>query len=426
MKVKTRRIANATALLKGVALLGGLSLYGQESDSLRIRQLEERISKLETPKEGGLKVSGYIQSQYQYGQKNALLKVGAANAHPSENFSRIGIRRGRLKFSYGKNITTGVFQMDMTDKGISLKDAYLQLKDFQYSSSSFKVGLFNRPFGYEIERSSSRRESPERSTLFQTLFPEERDLGALLTLQAPKSSSWCIVKLDMGLFTGNGIKSDIKNKKDFIGHLSIQPGFSSQISLGGGVSYYRGGVYQGSENRYTASRKTFIHKVDSTQIGTYAKREYIGVDFQLGFQTAWGTTSLLAEYVFGTQPGEKENSKSPNASSISSSDIYIRSFKGGYVSLVQRLGESPLALFGKYDTYDPNDKVSGDDIGIEHTGKGDIRYQTFGLGGLWNINNELRVSAHYDWVKNETSKNAVNYENERKDNVFTLRLQYLF
>ena len=426
MKVRNRRITNTIVVLGGMALLGGLPLYGQESDSSSIRQLEERISILEKQKEGGLKVSGYFQSQYQYGQENASLKVGAANADPTEDFSRIGIRRGRLKFSYEKNIATGIFQIDMTDKGMGLKDAYLQLKDPTYSASSFKAGLFNRPFGYEIERSSSRRESPERSTLFQTLFPEERDLGALLTLQAHQSSPWNMVKLNMGLFAGNGIKSDIKNKKDFIGHLSVQPDFSSKISLGGGVSYYRGGVYQGSENRYTASEKSFIHEVDSNRIGAYTKREYIGMDFQLGFQTVLGSTSLFAEYVLGTQPGEKENSKSPNQSSLPTSDTFVRSFRGGYVSLVQNLGDSPLALFAKYDTYDPNDKVSGDDIGPENTGKGDIRYQTIGLGALWNINSQLRWSANYDWVKNETSKNLLDYEKDRKDNVFTLRIQYLF
>ena len=96
---------------------------------------------------------------------------------------------------------------------MSFKDVYMQIKDPKFTASSIKVGVFDRPFGYEITYSSSRRESPERSTVFTTLFPNERDLGIMLTLQAKKGSAWNILKLDAGLFAGNGIKADIKTEK---------------------------------------------------------------------------------------------------------------------------------------------------------------------------------------------------------------------
>jgi hypothetical protein len=40
------------------------------------------------------KVSAYLQGQYQYGEKDATLKVGDTNENPEEGFNRIGIRRG--------------------------------------------------------------------------------------------------------------------------------------------------------------------------------------------------------------------------------------------------------------------------------------------------------------------------------------------
>jgi len=40
------------------------------------------------------KVSSYIQGQFQYGQKDASLKVGDTNENPDKGFNRIGIRRG--------------------------------------------------------------------------------------------------------------------------------------------------------------------------------------------------------------------------------------------------------------------------------------------------------------------------------------------
>lgn len=168
-----------------------------------------------------LKISGYIQGQYQRGQEAASLKIGAVNEDPEKPFDRFGIRRGRIKFAYEADIASAVFQIDLMEKGMGFKDVYLHLKDPWIGMLALTSGVFNRPFGYEIGYSSSTRESPERSTVFQTLFPEERDLGAMFTLQAPETSPWSILKLEAGLFAGNGIKKETDNKRDFIGHLSV-------------------------------------------------------------------------------------------------------------------------------------------------------------------------------------------------------------
>ena len=118
-----------------------------------------------------LKISGYIQGQYQWGQESASLKVGSANEDMEESFNRIGIRRGRIKFAYEEGIASGVLQLDITEKGVGVKDAYFSIKDPWLKTGSLKIGVFDRPFGNEISYSSSRRESPERSAVFQTLFP---------------------------------------------------------------------------------------------------------------------------------------------------------------------------------------------------------------------------------------------------------------
>ena len=48
------------------------------------------------------------------------------------------------------------------------------------------------------------RESPERGRMSQLIFPNERDLGAMLTIQGPKLSNWNWLKLEAGLFNGTG------------------------------------------------------------------------------------------------------------------------------------------------------------------------------------------------------------------------------
>ena len=374
-----------------------------------------------------VKFSGYIQSQYQYGEKDAALKVGTSNENPEESFNRIGIRRGRFKLTAtdGK-LASGVFQVDVTEKGVGFKDAYLNLKDPWFNTIQLRAGIFDRPFGNEISYSSSRRESPERSTLFQTLFPEERDLGAMLILQPAKTSVWNILKLEAGLFAGNGIKQETDSRKDFIGHLSLAKTVGNAFSYGLGASYYNGGVYQGTEKVYTLNDRKFVPDESETNKGGFAKREYVGFDFQAAIASSLGITQLRAEYLFGQQPGLSGSSKSPNASALPAADTYIRNFSGAYAIFVQDLGALPLSAVVKYDFYDPNTEVSGDEIGKEGTSKTDLSFNTLGLGVLWKISNAFRLQAFYEINKNETSANVSGRNEDLKDNVFTLRLQYKF
>lgn len=391
--------------------------FAQEQSEQAQNELLKQLQKL--------KVSGYLQGQFQWGEENASLKVGSTNEDRENSFNRIGIRRGRIKFSYEEGIAGGVFQLDITEKGVGIKDAYLSIKEPWLRTNSFKVGVFNRPFGNEISYSSSRRESPERSTVFQTLFPEERDLGAMLTLQTGKTSPLHFLKLEAGLFAGNGIKQETDNRKDFIGHLSANKSWD-KFQISGGVSYYNGSVYQGSEIVYRMNENSFVLSNNPDNKGKFAKREYIGFDAQLGIKSILGMTQLRGEYLFGEQPGGVSGSKSPNASSLPSSDTFIRNFSGGYLILVQDLGRLPLSAVVKYDWYDPNTKVSTNDIGLNNTNKGDISVNTLGFGMLWHINKSLRLQAYYEINSNEKTENLIDYKENRKDNVFTLRIQYKF
>lgn len=419
---------NKRITLLGCILAFTTASFAQEEKQDTLKYLEQQTQVLQDEIKSlkQFKVSGYVQTQYQYGEKGASLRVGNANTDLNHGFNRFGIRRGRIKFEYEKGIASGVFQLDMTDKGIAVKDAYISVKDPWVGSSSLKAGIFNRPYGYEVSYSSSRRESPERATVITTLFPEERDLGVMLTLQAPKTSPWSILKLEAAMIAGNGIKLDMDNRKDLIVRLSANKSIQEQYSVSGGISYYKGGVYQGSSSIYQMNGNVFeLHK-DTTNLGAYANREYMGADVQFATITKFGSTLLYGEFITGVQPGDKSGSKSPNYTILPTGDTYIRNFQGGYITLVQDLGSAPFSLIAKYDFYDPNTKVSNDEIGLNGTGKGDIAYHTIGAGLLWKINNSLRLTAYYEWVGNETSVNLKGYDKDIADNDFTLRLQYKF
>jgi hypothetical protein len=83
-----------------------------------------------------LKITGYIQTQYQYADFQAdginFKNGNRANAYETfeeSGFGRIGVRRGRIKFTYEHGLMECVFQPDITQAGVSFKDAYVAIKD---------------------------------------------------------------------------------------------------------------------------------------------------------------------------------------------------------------------------------------------------------------------------------------------------------
>ena len=397
------------------ALVCGLSVAAQA-------QATDSVAK----KEKIVKVSGLMHADFQWGQKDAKLNVGVANEDAASSFSRIGLRRGFFKVSAEEGLFSAVFMTNITEKGFTLKDAYLAVRDPWTGNNTLKAGVFDRPFGNEISFSSGRRESPERSALFQNLFPEEKDLGVSLQLQPGKKSPLHFLKLEAGLFAGNGVKVETDSRKDFIAHLSASKNLSPHWQLGGGVSYYFGGVYQGTAQVFTMTNKTFVLDSHPGNIGKYARREYFGIDFQGSYTGFLGTTTLRAEYIFGSQPGSLSSSKSPNAATRPTHDTYIRSFQGGYVIFVQSLGNNPVSLVAKYELYDPNKRISSNEIGQHGSGAGDIAVTTLGFGAFWDMTSSLRLHAYYDMPTIEKSLNLEGYEKWMEGDVLTLRLQYRF
>ena len=239
---------------------------------------------------------------------------------------------------------------------VTFKDIYLQIKDPAGGTNSLKAGIFDRPFGHEISWSSSRRESPERSRIVQSLFPDERDLGVMLTLQAAKSSPWNPVKLEAGLFAGNGIKPQSVSRMDFIAHLSGEIVLGNNSQIGGGLSTYLGGVFRNDSSVFVMSDGGFVPDAGSSdRIGSYSPRRYFGVDLKYGVITAAGLTQLRGEFITGVHPGNSSGAYDFKFNAVPArADIYMRRLAGAYVTLAQDLGSLPLTAIVKYDFYDPN------------------------------------------------------------------------
>lgn len=391
-----------------------------------------------------LKITGYIQAQYQKADTAGIESFAGGNFGKNLD-SRFNVRRGRFKLAYTNELSNYVIQVDVTEKGVGIKDAYASFTEPWLQSLTFTGGVFDRPFGYEISYSSGNRESPERSRIFQTLFPGEREVGAKLTVLPVKTSRYYFFKLEGGVFNGSGPTAvEFDSYKDFIGRLSLFKNLNNEsISLGLGASYYSGGWRQDTKYIYKLTDVTLADNTtgkgfykDSTNVGDKVKREYYGVDAQLTFtNNPLGSTILRGEYIAGKQPGIATSSTSPSAQPTA--DAYLRNVSGGYVYLVQNVLRSRHQLVVKYDWYDPNTKVSGNEIGVagSNTGAADVKFSTLGIGWIYRWNSNVKITAYYDIVNNETSnapaavsKNntVTTWAKDRNDNVFTLRLQYKF
>lgn len=94
--------------------------------------------------------------------------------------------------------------------------------------------------------------------------------------------------------------------------------------------------------------------------------------------------------------------------------------------------QSPWQVIAKYDWYDPNTDVTGNEIGttvvngLVKTNATDLKYTTIGLGLAYRWDANVKLTAYYDMVTNETSNKLSGYTKDLKDNSFTLRMQVKF
>jgi hypothetical protein len=382
-----------------------------------------------------LKITGYFQFQYQKAQTKGQTSVAGGDFLKDVN-ERYMVRRGRFKFDRVDEYTNIVFQLDATQDGVSLRDAFIQVKDPKWKTFTLTAGQFTKPFGYILSYSSVNRELPERPRVHQTLLPSERDLGAMLSIQSPKLP---MLKYEIGFFNGSGMDAkEYDSKKDLSTSLHYQFNNSNKNwSLGLGTSYYKGYVRSGTttlfQNGTIASQKGFIANTASENIGTYAPRNYLGFDLQTDFTTAWGKTSIKAEYIKGKQPGLAASASitGPQASKSlgaqATTDLFNRTFNGYFIWMVQEIPHTQLQIIASYDHFDPNTFISGAQIGQAgtNTGAGDIQYNTLGAGLVYYISKQVKFTSYYDHPINEKTS-LTGFNSDLRDDVFTLRAQYRF
>lgn len=387
-----------------------------------------------------LKIGGYLQPQFQIAANEGIRSFEGGD-FGSRVSNRFMIRRSRVRIDYLHfNKTQGpgvqiVFQFDANERGFSMRDVWGRIFENKYQLFSFTSGMFARPFGYEVNLSSSDRESPERGRMSQTLMKSERDLGAMISFEPRKKiGKLSNLKMDIGLFNGQGINAsgDFDNSKDLIARVSLKPvALSARSRFSMGVSMLQGGLVQNTKYVSTTGTvngsKTMVVDSSAGNLFTDAPRKYYGIDAQLKIGNGIGYSEFRAEYLSGQQTGTAFSSETPTQLLSGTDGFHVRRFNGAYFYYLQHLFSLKHQLVIKYDWYDPNTQVRGKEIGApgSNLSAANIKYQTLGIGYLNYLSENIKLVVYYAFVKNEATL-LPGYTEDVKDNVFTLRVQYRF
>jgi hypothetical protein len=428
-------INSTLSFMKGIFTLLGLVCLATfaNAQTTPLDSLNNRVTGIAKQLESlqRIKLSGYVQAQFQDSDSSGIGSFDGGS-FPTGSDKRFTVRRGRLKAQYDHKITQIALQIDITERGVGIKEAYGKITEPLLNAFSLTAGAFNRPWGFETPYSSANWEYPERSRVSQTLFPSEQDLGAMLTFQMPKSSPWNFLKLDAGLFNGTGLSPEIDFQKDVIGNITLTKASKNEkVKVIVGASYYNGGVAQGNKYVFRLTQDTAFHfKVDSSNTFVYRPepRAYIGGHAQVSFVWPAGTTTLRGEYYQGNTVGTSGSTLNPAAlPGALSSSFYVRDFNGATFVFLHDIVKTPVQLVARYDWYDPNTEVSSNDIGAggSNLNATDIKYATIGFGANVRIGSNAKLLAYYSMPTNESTKLS-KWTQDIKDNVLTLRMQYRF
>ncbi|MEY4374933.1 MAG: hypothetical protein RL760_1100 [Candidatus Eisenbacteria bacterium] len=372
--------------------------------------LNEQLQTLQadTDKLKRFKFSGYVQARMDVSEaSNDSVKVSGSPATITPaNQSRFYIRRARVRLTYDSSPLSqaSVLFDGGQDRTIRLLEAYVTLLDPWTANHDHQltVGQFSVPFGYEVERSSSVRELPERSRAETVLFSGERDRGVKL------ESQWTLnLKTTLAVLNGGGINSvdfpttDPTRAKDVTARARW-----SQGPWDAAVSWYRG-------RQVTAL----------TGPDVLTDKNRLGFDAQVFY-----ALPLLGG---GTLRGEYYSGHDVNADSLSalvtspSSANPVRLLKanaqgqhlatdirGGYVMAVQNLGERFQAVV-RYDQYDPNTALAHDAY----------RRWSFGVNAF--VYGYTRLTIAYDAIHTDKLVSANRYTDPH-DNLWTVQLQHKF
>lgn len=415
-----------------------------------VRGLNERATLLEQEVAGikAIKIGGYVQTEWQHFDQST--SAGGRAFYSDARKNVFTVRRGRIKFQHKLgDVMSYTIQPDITEAGVSIKDAFLSLNFFTNDELRLDAGMFNRP-NYEVELSSSTRESTERSQVVRAFYPGERDLGVMFSSRLEVAEGFD-PRMQLGLFNGPGTRTELDAVKDIIGRLvlPLPLGSDSPVQVDLGASYYYGGIPQkGSTIQVWENDSSMI--VENTESGGMAgfgNNRNFGIEGQVYLDVLpFGGTIIRGEFLSGQRATAGASATSATVGIVKDSGgkdsirivpataatpLTIRNQMGYYIYLVQNIS-SDFQLVAKYDRFDRNTDQSASKVVASTESAASV----LGIGMNYFYEN-LRFTLYYEMpafaedeavqIDPATRKPIDDLRNvDAKDNKTTFRIQYKF
>jgi hypothetical protein len=156
-------------------------------------------------------------------------------------------------------------------------------------------------------------------------------------------------------------------------------------------------------------------------------RIYYGADAQLKIKNNVGYSEFRGEFITGQQTGTESSSETPVALLTGTDGFHVRKFNGAYFYYIQSLFSTKHQFLLKYDWYDPNTVVKGNEIGAAGSAfsSANVKYSALGAGYVNYLTENVKIVVYYARVWNEKTK-LQGFTSDISDNVFTLRMQFRF
>ena len=219
-----------------------------------------------------------------------------------------------------------------------------------------RVGQFVKPFGFDIQHSSSDRESPERGIFAGYFFPGQRDRGAMVRADLPNG-----VQVFLGAFNGNRFFTDRDRRLNY--NARIRKIFS-RIPFAAGISTQIG-------------RQLLPEGVTGNN-----HESLVGADAQW----VWRRLGVRAEFVTGNRPSTLLDLEPDFAPAFTPG----AKSTGGAIFSAYNL-TSLDQVYGRFDRFN-GDPVYGYDA------------QAVNVGYLRRVGQYSRVGIDYQW-KNRITAN---------------------
>ncbi|HMS54019.1 MAG TPA: porin [Fimbriimonadaceae bacterium] len=260
------------------------------------------------------------------------------------------------------------------------------------------------PLGYELERSSSEREMPERASYNRIMFNGERGRGVYAKYGLTKN-----LFAHAGVWNALSVNDPQQTDQNRFGNLD-----GTHLAFHGGLRYqattFDFGISALVGDRAAVASRTTTVWTDSNNNGTIDsgevrntivpaiasnQRRFIYLDgTYVGF--LFPELTLRGEMMFGSDRNPTLNSGVPVALGKTNMRGYQlqATFNVNYRN----------AITARYDEFDPD------------TGTGSNTVSTFGLGYTYYINPGARLTLAHEWNREQPFNS--------KNNVWTLRVQY--